>query len=251
MSKLRWILCALGLWIVFVIVQTPASWAAYFMTKSGDLALTGVSGSFWQGSASIASIKVQGKNYSLGSLRWHLQPLSLIALSPCAEIITDFERQQVTGTLCSSFSGAIKLSDATINIPASILQDFAPETKLDGQVSAHINTLAFKENRFQALSGNVSWTQARVLNNGTWLEVGSFAADLAPTTEGQPSADVFTLEGPVDLKSKITLPLAGGIFIQGDVAMTPEFSRTVQAEQWLPMVAEPLDNGRYRLDLSL
>lgn len=240
-----------ALWLVFVIVQAPASWAAYFMTKNGDLALTGVSGGFWQGRASMASIKIQGKDYSLGELRWRLLPLSLMTLSPCVKISTDIARQQASGTVCRGISGALRLSDAAINIPVSLLQDFAPNTKLDGQVSAHINALVFKDNRFETLNGNLSWTQARFYNGDTWLNVGSFAAELVATNEGQPSADVFTLEGPIDLKTKVTLPLAGGIFIQGDFLMTPEFSREVQAEQWLPMVAEPLENGRYRLDLSL
>ncbi len=251
MQNFRWILAALCLWLVFVVMQTPAAWAAYFMTKSGDLALTGVTGSFWQGRASMASIVIEKTTYSLGELRWKLKPISLLTLNPCAAISTDLERQQVTGTVCSGFSGKLTLTNANLNAPVSLAQAIAPNTKLDGKISLHLDELAVKENVISALKGNLSWTQARVHNGDTWLNVGSFAADLSATEEGHPQGNVFTIEGPIDLAGNITLPLTGGIFIKGDFSLTPEFSKEIYAEQWLPMIAEPLDNGRYKLDLSL
>ncbi|HEY7886432.1 MAG TPA: hypothetical protein VIC08_15905, partial [Cellvibrionaceae bacterium] len=69
--------------------------------------------------------------------------------------------------------------------------------------------------------------------------------------EGQIHAEVFSLDGPIDLKGQVTMPLTGGIFINSEFALTPAFAREVQAEQWLPMVAEPLGDGRHRLEMQL
>ena len=83
MNNKFWIALGILIWLVFVISQIPAVWGAWLMTRGNDqLALSGVSGSVWNGRASLASVKVQQKDYSLGELRWELHPLSLVFLNP-------------------------------------------------------------------------------------------------------------------------------------------------------------------------
>lgn len=251
MPKLRWILFALVLWIVFVIARIPATWGAWLITNNGDVGLSGVSGTLWQGRAGMASIHIDGQDYSLGEMSWKLQPLSLLTLRPCAEITTSLERQQIAGTACATAGGTLILADTRINAPVSLAQGIAPEARLDGQVSAHINQLRLKNQTLQALDGNLSWTGARVHNGQNWLNLGSFAAELSASEEGHIHASIFSLDGPIDLNGTVTMPLTGGIFIDTEFALAPAFAREVQAEQWLPMVAEPLDNGRHKLEMQL
>ncbi|WP_339616815.1 type II secretion system protein N [uncultured Gilvimarinus sp.] len=251
MSKIYWILLAVILWLAFVIVQVPASWGGYMMTRNGALALTGISGTVWHGRASMASVKIDGRDYSLGELSWDLHPLSLLSLSPCADIRTNLERQQVSGTACANLNNKLTLRDADISVPASLVKDLPENVEISGQLSAHIQQLELKQQQLLALTGNVSWSAARLNNGQRWLNLGAFAAELSATEDGAILADVFSLEGPIDLKGNVTMPLTGGVNIDIDFTMTDSFSRDVQASQWLPMVATPLDNGRQQIQMQL
>lgn len=251
MPKLRWILFAALLWLAFVVARIPASWGAWLITNSGEVGISGVSGTLWQGRAGMASIHIDGRDYSLGELTWQLQPLSLLRLNPCARLTTHLERQQIEGTACASAGGSFTLRDTRINAPASLVQEMAPDTRLDGQLSAHIQRLQLREQRLEALDGNLSWTGARLHNGQNWISLGSFAAELSPTEQGHILANIFSLEGPIDLAGTVTMPLAGGIFIDIHFALDPAFAREVQAEQWLPMITEPLDNDRHKLEMQL
>src|SRR5690554_7476675 len=68
-----WVVLGVVLWLGFAIYQTPAVWGAWLMTRATDqLALSGITGSLWNGSASLASVRIEQENYSLGELRWQL-----------------------------------------------------------------------------------------------------------------------------------------------------------------------------------
>ncbi|MBU2886239.1 type II secretion system protein N [Gilvimarinus agarilyticus] len=248
---IRWIVLGLLFWLAFVISQIPAAWGGYLMTRDTPLALSGISGTLWQGSAGMASVSIDGKHYALGQLSWRIKPMSLLGLAPCAEIKTDLERQQVAGTACVGMGGSLRLTDTSLNLPASLIQGLPEPTKITGQISAQIQSLRLKGQTLKNLEGKLSWTQARLHNGQSWLQLGAFAADLSETQEGEIRADVFSLEGPIDLAGNVVMPLTGGIHIDGEFAFTDTFAREVQAEQWLPLMAEPLDNGKHRLRLSL
>ncbi|WP_049723157.1 type II secretion system protein N [Gilvimarinus polysaccharolyticus] len=251
MSKIYWILLAVICWLVFVIVQIPASWGGYMMTRNGALALTGISGTVWHGRASMASISIDGRDYSLGELSWNLHPMSLLKLSPCADISTNLERQQVSGTACAGLNNKLTLSNADISVPASLVQGLPDNIEIAGQVSAHIKSLELKQQTLLALAGNISWSAARLNNGQRWLNLGAFAAELSATDSGAILAEVFSLEGPIDLKGNVTMPLAGGVIIDVDFTLSDSFSTDVQANQWLPMIATPLDNGRQQIQMQL
>lgn len=250
-SKVYWLLLAVALFLVFVIVQIPASWGGYLMTRNGALALSGVSGSVWHGRASMASVNIDGRDYLLGELHWDLQPLSLLTLNPCAEVKTDHERQQVTGTACSSLANTLTLRNTDISVPASLVQGLPEHYTITGQLSAHIDQLELKRQSLQRLQGKISWSAARLNNGQRWLTLGAFAADLSATDNGALAAEVFSLEGPIDLKGTLTMALTGGVSVDAELALTDAFKRDSQADQWLPLVATPLANGRHKIQLQL
>lgn len=248
---IRWIALGLLFWLVFVIGQIPASWGGYLMTRGTPLALSGISGTLWQGKAGMASVEIDGRHYALGSLSWQLNPLSLLTLSPCADIATNLERQQVSGTACAGLGGSLSLTDTSISVPAGLIQELPEAIKLSGQINIQLKNLGLKDRQLHTLDGKLSWTQARLHNGQSWLQLGAFAADLSHTEEGHIRAHVFALEGPVDVTGEVIMPLTGGIHIDAVLAMSDDFAREVQAEQWLPLMAEPLDNGKHRLRMTL
>ena len=55
--KKFWIPLGLVLFLVFVTSSIPAIWGAYVLTRGTGIALSGVTGSLWQGRASLASVR--------------------------------------------------------------------------------------------------------------------------------------------------------------------------------------------------
>ena len=248
--RLRWWLLLLVLTLVFAITQVPATWAAYLITQGNTLGMSGVNGTAWQGRASMTSVEIDGIPYSLGELRWQLSPVSLLLLRPCANVISELERQRIEGRVCAGISGRVSVSDASIDAPATLVQAGIP-MPLDGQLAATISTLVLRGEQLHDLQGRLSWTNARVQAEGNWISLGSYASEFNYDGQGAIIAQVFDLDGPVDLDATVTLPLAGGVDIQGEMALAPSFSADIQAEEWLPLVLESPERYRYRLDLQL
>ncbi len=246
----RWILLLLLLTIVFALTRIPATWAAYFMTQGNTLGLSGVQGTVWSGQARLASIEIDNQQYSLGTLRWDLKPLSLLTLTPCADVNATLESQTIDGRVCAGLGGSVAVSDTSIDAPASLVQAGVP-VPIQGQLVANIQLMEMNQGRLSALQGNLTWTNARIQAEGSWLSLGSFAAEAHYDAEQDALvADVFDLDGPIDLEVETRLPLAGGIFVEGDLEMTGAFSEQIQAREWMPMVLEHREGNRYHVDLQ-
>jgi len=246
----RWILALVVLTLIFVVMRIPASWGAYLMTQGNGLGMSGLSGSLWQGRAGMTSVEIDGQHYSLGVLQWRLSPWSLLILRPCADLQARLEGQNLEGRVCASLSGAVRVTDTQLEAPAQLIQA-GIAVPIDGRLSANIKTLAMKNQQLSELDANVSWTRARINAEGRWYQLGAFAAEARYDPEADALvADTFDLEGPIDLEATLRLPLSGGIFIQGELALDDAFSRQIQASEWLPLVLDARGENRYGVDLQ-
>lgn len=254
MSKWAWILLALVLMLIFIIRNTPAIWGAYAMTRGGQLALSGVSGTLWNGSASLASFKVDGVDYSLGQFHWKLHPWSLLTLNPCADIVTEMERQRIEGEVCAGAGDSLKMRDTTISAPATLLQATLP-LPIDGQLSVRVEDMEIQGDFLRKLRGNLSWTSARIHNGNNWMGLGSYAAELADDSQGGIAAKVFHLDGPTEVDLQVKLAAGGGGSVNGDLSLTRAFATEVQADAWISMFAQAGETDsegktRYRVELE-
>lgn len=255
MNSKLWIALGVILWLVFVISQIPALWGAWLMTRGGDLALSGVTGSLWKGHASLASIKIEQKDYSLGGLDWQLQPLSLLLLKPCATIQTRIEGQEIDGEVCSGLGGSIQLRNMDLSASAGLFQGVLP-LAIDGQIAAHIDELRMDNQTLEKLKGTLSWTAARIHNGNNWMDVGSYGAELTDDAQGGINASIFNLEGPVILQLQAALLAAGGGTVKGTVSMPTGFAQEINAGAWISMFAQEQEsdeegNKRFTVDTNL
>lgn len=232
-----WIIFAVILWLVFVISHIPAVWGGYLLSRSGDMAFTGVSGSIWSGSASLASVKVKQVNYSLGQVTWKLSPLSLLTLKPCAQITTHMDGQDFEGYACGNGKGSLTVRNATASFPSVLMQPLLP-MPIDGKFSLNIESLQLQNNNQVAdLHAKLSWGDARVYNGSNWMGLGNFGADLTNDGKMGLNAHIFDVNGPVHLDIIVALLSPTGGSVKGNMSMSEAFHRDANAGAWMAMFA--------------
>lgn len=253
--KKFWIPLGILLFLVFVITSIPAIWGAYLLTRGTGVAMNGVTGTLWNGRASLVSVRSGAQEYSLGQLNWTLSPWSLLTLSPCAQVTTNMPMQQFEGQICSGASGVIKVRQADVSLPAALVQSKLP-VPIQGQFSTHIDELELRGNVLLKLKGNLTWNGAMVNTGTRWMDIGSFGAEFSDNGNNGISAKLFQLAGPVDVNLQIELAAPAGGRITGELAAPKSFFQSANATDMLAMFAQEDrvdEQGKthYRVDINL
>lgn len=255
MSNKFWISLGVVIWLYYAVSHIPANWGAYFATRSGDLAMSGVSGTIWSGRASLASFKYKQVDHSLGELSWKFDILSFFTLKPCALVNTQMDNQQFDGRVCIGRKGAFKITNATANLPAALLQQLLP-IAIDGHFSLNIQEWDMEANQLNKLHAKASWEGARIYNGTNWMSVGTLGADLVDDGKKGLSGHVFDVQSPVHMDMVLAVPFPSGMSVKGGLSMPEAFFKEANAAAWLAMFAiqQPVDeqgNVRYTMDLNL
>lgn len=253
--KKLWISLGVTLFLIFVISNIPAVWGAWLLSRSSGLALSGVTGTIWNGRASLASLPRPEREYALGQLSWSLSPLSLLTLSPCAHVITNLPGQEFEGDVCSGSGGAMKLRKADISFPVALVQTKLP-IPIQGQFSSHIDEMELRGDVLLKLKGKLTWNGARVNTGANWLDIGSYAAEFTDNGNNGISATFFHLAGPVDVDLQVELAAPSGGRVAGELAAPKAFFEAANAIDMLAMFAQEErvdEEGKthYRVDMNL
>ena len=253
--KKLWISLGVALFLLFAISQIPAVWGAYLLSRSTGLALSGVTGTVWNGRASLASLPRPEREYPLGQLSWKLKPFSLLALTPCAQVTTHLPGQQFDGEVCSGTGGVMKLRNADISLPVALIQSKLP-VLIQGQLSTHINDMELRGDVLLKLDGKLTWNGAQVNTGTNWLDIGSHAAEFTDNGNNGIRARFFHLTGPVEVDLQVELLAPSGGSLAGELAAPKSFFESANALDMLAMFTQEgaMDeqgNTHYRVDLSL
>lgn len=251
-SKAWWLLLGLGLFVFFLLRSIPAHWGAFALTRGTGLALSGVTGTLWEGRASLASLRVGQQDIALGQFTWQLQPLSLLSLRPCLQLSTRLERQTFDGQACL-IGSSLRLRDAEANLPISLLQNQIP-IPVNGQLSLHVGELQLRGDILEKLQGKLSWSEAQAHNGNNWMAIGNFGAELSDDGDNGISAKVFSLNGPLELDAQVNLRAPSGGSLSGSLVAERQFIETSNAAGILAMVGqqegEQDGKPRYKLDME-
>lgn len=237
-SKKFWISLGVIVWLYVVVSNLPAVWGAYFLTRGGDIAMNGVTGTLWSGRASLASIKVRGVDHSLGQLSWKLDMLSFLTLKPCAQLTTHMDNQEFDGRVCAAGKNAISVKDATISFPAALVQPLLP-LAIGGQFALSIDHLQVGDLQLLGLRGKATWTDGKIYNGSNWMNLGVLGADLADDGKKGMNAHIFDVNSPLKLDMSGSLPYPTGAIIKGTLAMPEPYFREINAGAWVSMFATP------------
>lgn len=251
--KKLWIGLGVLFFLLFVLSNIPATWGAWVLTRGTGLAMSGVTGSVWNGKASLASLQLNNQEHSLGQLSWKLNPLSL--LTRCADVNTKLPMQQFNGEVCANSNGEVQVHNADLSVPSSLLQAKIP-VPIQGQFSAHLDELQLRGNTLLKLKGNFTWNSARINTGANWLDIGSYAAEMTDNGNNGISAKFFQLAGPLDVNLQIELTAPSGGRISGELAAPQAFFESANAQDVLAMFAQlervdPENKHHYRVDMNL
>lgn len=249
-----WILLGVGLFAFFLFRQIPAAWGAYVITKGTGLSLSGITGSVWNGRASLASVKLQYGDHSLGQLTWKLSPLSLLTLKPCAYLTTRMEGQSFEGDVCAGSNGNLSVSNAEVSLPATLVQPRIP-IPVGGQFGLHLDELEVRGNILSKLKGKLTWTEALVNNGSGWIGIGSYGAELVDNGSNGVKAKVFHLAGPAEVDLQVELKAPAGGTVQGTFATSKGFLESANAMEVIGVIAQEQETNaegktQYKVDTA-
>ncbi|WP_189421044.1 type II secretion system protein N [Cellvibrio zantedeschiae] len=254
MSKKFWITLGVIFWLYFVVSNLPAVWGAYLLTRSGDIAMNGVSGTLWSGRASLASIKVKGVDHSLGQLTWKLNLLSFLTLKPCALIGTHMDNQEFDGVVCMRGKNGITVKDASVSFPAALVQPLLP-LAISGQFALTIERLEIGELQLLGLRAKATWMDSKIYNGSNWMNLGGIGAELTDDGKKGLNAHIFDVNSPLHVDLLGNLPYPTGAAIKGSFSLPEPYFREINAGAWVSMFAtqQPNDaqgNLTYAVDLN-
>ena len=246
-NKNFWISLGVIVWAYVVLSNFPAVWAAYAVTRGGDLAMSGITGTVWNGRASLASIKIKGVDHAVGQLNWKLSPLSLFTLKACGQVTTQMDNQEFDGYVCYGGKNNISLKKTTANFPAIIVQPMLP-LAIDGHISLNLADLVVDNGQLKVIRGKTSWMNAKIYNGANWMSLGNVGADLVDDGNKGLSAHIMDAGGPVRLDLVTNLPYPTGGSVKGSVSLPEAYYRELNAEAWLSMFAtRQADDGQGNL----
>jgi len=229
--------------LLFVGASIPAHWLGELLKKNASpLALRGLSGSLWSGHAAQSEIDWQGQRWLLGDFRWTLRPLTLLTLSPCAEVSSLYRRQRVKGTLCLHADGTWSVSDAEITAPASVLNIWSP-APLEGDVELTIDTLAFSALGVTQLQADISWREARIDSGQDWVALGDLTSHWRGYADGRIRAKIFDRQGPAAIALKLASDKGQPLSVDGTIELRK--SASAQLSDFLQVFAESPTSGHF------
>lgn len=207
-------LLALVVLVVALVVTFPAR-VAYRWTSSPLLAMTGIHGTVWSGSAREFSTN----GVYLRDLSWKIRPLQLLT----GRAIYDVSGSPVSGFFESEvgvgISGKISLRNLSASLPLAMLEDAANIAGLRGNASVRIERLELVDGRAAALDGEIEVVSLRVpmLSRSS---LGGYRAEFFTQQNGI-MASIEDTDGVVDLAGSLQLDPDKSYTFLGQVGPKP------------------------------
>ncbi|WP_394172031.1 type II secretion system protein N [Thalassotalea litorea] len=231
-------------YLVFVIAIAPANKLVAMVELPQDVVLHGVAGSVWAGEAQSMSTS----NYEIKDVDWRLSFLSLLTMSPSADI--NFGRSPRLGPTGSltirNDHPLVGFHNADIKIEASRIVDLVTlplDMQASGLVSIDLHKFITGKQVCSEVDGEIFWQQASINAFDEKVELGNF--------KGKLRCENDSLEITVDPDNNLGLELSvfirqrGRVAAQGYLTPGPEFPEN--ARSILGFLGNKDAQGRYRI----
>ncbi|MCG8369298.1 MAG: type II secretion system protein N [Proteobacteria bacterium] len=207
-------LLALVVLVVALVATFPAR-VAYRWVSSPLLAMSGIHGTVWNGSAREFSTN----GVYLRELTWKIRPLNLLG----GKAVYDVSGSPVSGFFDGEASvgigGRLSLRNLSASVPLAMLEDASNIAGLRGNASVRIERLELVDGRAAALDGNVEVTGLHVpmLSRSS---LGGYRAEFFTQQDGI-VASIEDTDGVVDLAGSLRLDPDKSYTFLGQVGPKP------------------------------
>jgi len=213
----RYLLIGLLAYVVFLVVQFPAD-RAYAWWKAGPgaqqpLALSGLSGTVWQGSARRAQIDGQ----RLQGLEWHLKPWTVLFGKLAADYEIRLDDGFLRGSLAADPQGAVAFDALEARLPLAQLSLKAlAALRPSGVLNLNLREVDWNGEALLSAEGRVVWSGAGI-NLFQPLQFGDLALTLE-TRDDSVIAQLSDAGGPLQADGLLTLKPDGSYQFSGSFA---------------------------------
>jgi general secretion pathway protein N len=216
---------------VFLVAFLPASLLLRYVPA--EVALSGVSGTIWRGSA--ASVNVKGT--PIGSLGWSNRPWRLLV----AELQYGLDLQPAGGsvrmTVTAGRNGRIDLERIEGAFPVELVSGLVAPESWKGTVELDVNRVAIRSGLLDSAAGVIVVRDLTDARSGG-INIGSFELTLGEGAVGSESIAGRLRDlggGPMRVRATLEIGHDLGYLINGDVAATPAAGpRVLRALSALP-----------------
>lgn len=237
----RWLVAGLAAFVIGLVTLFPARVAWEWFAPPG-IALSGIDGSVWRGSASEAS----AHGLYLRELAWRMNPGALLT----GRLAYHVEGAPGGGALAADVAvtagGRVRITDLTGTVPLPLIEALAGVPGMGGYAQATLATLEIAEGVPVAADGLVEVTNL-VLPFVAPTSLGGYRAEFQTREDGIVAA-VRDAGGVVDLAGQLTLGRDREYEFLGYVAPTGDTPPGLV--QQLQYLGSPNTQGQYELRLS-
>lgn len=207
------------------------------------MVVSGVSGSVWRGAA--ASVVAPNAPQPVTNLRWRVLPQALLQASAGVQLDFDWAGGAGQADVVRSVAGDITVSDATMQLPASSLEEYLPlpVAQFAGTLNAAVDTMIVVQNRLRTTTGKVIWRNA-VVSGAVNAKLGQITVDVAPEGEAH-LATLVNSAGELDIKGDFRLEQNGEY--RADIRIKPVPGTPRELESSLAALGRPASDGSYRV----
>jgi general secretion pathway protein N len=230
--------------VVGLVVAFPAR-IAYQWFAPDDLALSGISGSIWNGTATQGSA---GGLY-LSELTWRFRPSSLFGLKAGYAISGRLPAGFVDTNVAFGPGGRVYLDDLASAIPLAYFNALMPQAGVEGDMNVQFRRLTLAEGLPVTAEGTVS-VSGLILRALGPSALGDFRA-VFQTDDGVISATVEDVSGVLDVNGNLVLQSDRSYSFVGQVA--PRANAPAAVVEQLRYLGSPDPQGRreFRFEGSL
>lgn len=251
MKWLRWLILSLLIFIGVLVAQFPAATALHFAALPKGVAISGASGSIWQGR--IESIT--HKRFTAYDVTWQLAVMPLLSGTVQLSVSAGQNPQsllQLDGQVELRSQTDWQLNDVKFSFPAPLLgayRKLAFDTKLQGQIRGYIAKATPDTPWCDVLDADLVWQDASISSRylKPALQLNDVEAKLS-CDKGDVVAVVRDPQKVLGMDVVLRLDKQKHLFATG--VMQPANTLPKAVKQGLVFVAQPEADGRYHVQFD-
>ena len=247
---LLYVIFGLVFYLIFLIVEMPASWFAWGLNQysHGAVRLDPLGGSRWSCNGRIVIYYPQTTPHDLGTAEWNINPLWLFTGRMQMHWLVKAQETNIDTTVQFG-SGQVQWIDTDATFPAQSVSELYPPAALlspKGQARLHTARFSIGQKGIEG-SGEIVWQNA-----GSGLSSVQPLGDYRLEIIGDGNAanlKLATVSGPLALDGQGKWQLQDGQ-LQVNVTVVPREHAT-ELEPLLKLLGPDLGNGRRALALAM